>query len=72
MISMGTVIRSKRTDKIVGPVVGFGTIMWPSNDPDLAGDSRPRLVYLVKVARGSSSLGPACATLRADMVEEVG
>lgn len=71
MIGMGTVIRSKRTDKIVGSVVGFGTIMWPQDDPNLTGDDAPWPVYLVKVSRGSSGLGPACATLRADMVEEV-
>lgn len=71
---VGTHVRSKRTDKIHGIVVGYGALSWPTpSDPDTtSGDGGiVHPVYLVQVREASTSLGPACAVLRADMVEEM-
>ncbi len=56
-------------ESIRGTVVGFGTLTWPWSD-NQNGDELPQAVYLVRVAEGSSSLGPACVPMRADRVEE--
>lgn len=56
-------VKSLRDEKIVGPIIGYGTIYWDQ-------DTQPVLVYLVQSrAEGSSPLGPAIAVLRADQVK---
>ena len=66
----GEKVRSLRDDKIVGNVVGFGSLVWPPT-PGGPGDMGPQDVVLVQTAQASSSLGPACVVLRADMVEKL-
>lgn len=61
MHPLGQRLVSTYDPRVRGPVVGYGTIAWPTED-----DSGPRVVYLIKIARGSSSLGPAVAVLSAD------
>lgn len=70
MYKIGDHIFSQRNPAIHGTVVGYGWVEWPKPlDKDtLTGDETPQTVYLVKVAIGSSTLGPACAVLRHDMV----
>lgn len=69
MIRYGTTVRSLRNG-VKGTVVGFGSLTWPTSS-NMSGDGgEPQFVYLVQVAEGSSSLGPACIPMRADMVEK--
>jgi hypothetical protein len=76
-IKMGDRVKSKRAPstgygpRLEGEVVGFGAIQWPLNIDDGPGDETPHPVYLVKIARGSTSLGPSCLVMRADQVELV-
>jgi hypothetical protein len=58
---LGCRIVSTYNSRIRGPVIGYGTIAWPMED-----DSGPRVVYLIQIAQGSFSLGPAIAVLSAD------
>lgn len=69
MLLIGTKVRSRRSEKLVGEIVGYGALQWPSG-ANMSGDGGiMQLVYLVQVADGSSSLGPACLVFRADFVE---
>lgn len=71
MFAYGMKVRSIRDPKLVGHVVGYGSVTWPTNDPDMNGDAGiPQPCLLVQVARGSSGLGPACAVWRADLCVE--
>ena len=69
MFPIGTKLSSLR-HKASGVVVGYGALQWPT-EGDISGDGGVmQAVYLVQIARGSSSLGPACVVFRADQVEE--
>lgn len=70
ILPVGTRIRSTRNYK-EGLIVGYGSLMWPHNDNSIGDDGVLQPVYLVQIAPASSSLGPACAVFRADMIEEV-
>ena len=62
LYDIGDTVSSQRDPKLVGVIIGYGTISWP-------GDS-PRPVYLVmREPRGSNSLtGPVVITMRTDQV----
>ncbi len=62
-IQYGASIRSIRDEKLVGVVVGYGMLQWGPED-------KPTAVYLVKVREGSTSLGPACVVMDAEMTVE--
>lgn len=66
----GTIIRSLYDAKILGPIVGYGTIKWPTT-PECVGDRLMEPVYLVRIGVASSSLGPACSVIRMDHAERV-
>jgi hypothetical protein len=76
MSVIGAVVRSNWNPSIVGTVVGFGSLMWPSDKDQsydaIIGDSQPKLVYLVQQSPGSNALKPACIVLRADRVTILG
>jgi hypothetical protein len=71
MFRIGQRVKSKRTINIVGSIIGYGSLTWPQDDKQLTGDDEQVPVYLVRIGKGSSSLGPACAVLRADQVVPV-
>jgi hypothetical protein len=64
-------VKSLRDEKIAGPIIGFGTLFWERKaEGPFDTDDLPVLVYLVQInEKGSSSLGPAVAVLRADQVK---
>jgi hypothetical protein len=67
---IGSYIRSLRNPKLMGQVVGFGSLRWYTDNEDASSnDEDMQMVYIVKVREASSSLGPATAVFRADMVE---
>lgn len=59
--------------KIEGVIVGYGAVCWPVDSTGNLSDDEGVMhsVYLIQVRPGSSGLGPACAVLRSDRVEEV-
>jgi hypothetical protein len=69
MIPVGTKVKSLRSDKQLGTVVGYGMLEWPATIEGPSGDDGPQAVYLVKCAIGSSTLGPACIVMRVDQTE---
>lgn len=71
MLKLGTVIVSTYDAKVTGPIVGYGVINWPTVVYGCNGDEKPRAAYLVQVAEGSSSLGPACRVIACDSAREV-
>lgn len=62
MFELGRRIFSTYDQKVRGPIVGYGTLSWP-NDYREAADA----VYIIQIAKCSSSLGPACAVVRASL-----
>lgn len=71
MFALGQVVKSRRDASLTGVIVGLGVLSWPASDSDSPLRSlEPQPVYLVRVRGGSSSLGPACAVLQHDQVEE--
>lgn len=70
MTQVGEEVQSLRDQNLHGKVVGVGYLTWPASD-QVEGDGEPQLVYLVKVANGSSSLGVACRVFRYDQLREM-
>jgi hypothetical protein len=70
---VGTKVRSTMSDKIQGVIVGYGFLQWDEGrrkSEDSPYDDKGIVhVYLLQVAVGSSSLGPAVAVVQSDRVE---
>lgn len=73
MLPIGTKVQSKWTEKKVGYIVGYGSLMWPTGENLGGDDGIMQPVYLIQVegVEGSNALQQACIVLRADHVKEV-
>lgn len=70
MLKLGTLVRSKRDNRLRGRIVGYGSLQWPSSQ-NFNGDPNPVVVYLVKVAAGSNMACNSCVVMRTDMVDDL-
>ena len=66
MLPIGMRIRSTYDRNLEGPIVGYGVLEWPRDPDGTPNTLGPRGVYLIQVAIGSSSLGPACRVVQMD------